>query len=178
MSATSTIARKVMNNKGKIKAFDLYESRVSLIEKGASRLGLSIVEASAFDASAFNASLKESADCVLCDVPCSGLGIISKKPEIKLKKPQELLSLPAIQYKILQNGSRYVKKGGRLVYSTCTLSKAENEEVCQRFIKENPDFRPEKPFPKISDECFVTVFPDENNSDGFFIALFIKEGEK
>ena len=91
---------------------------------------------------------------------------------------QELLFLPAIQYKILQNGSRYVKKGGRLVYSTCTLSKAENEEVCQRFIKENPDFRPEKPFPKISDECFVTVFPDENNSDGFFIALFIKEGEK
>lgn len=174
---TFTIA-EIMNNKGKIKAFDLYESRVSLIEKGASRLGLSIVEASAFDASVFNASLEESADCVLCDVPCSGLGIISKKPEIKLKKPQELLSLPDIQYKILQNGSRYVKKGGRLVYSTCTLSKAENEEVCQRFIKENPDFRPEKPFPKISDECFVTVFPDENNSDGFFIALFIKEGEK
>lgn len=173
---TFTLAQ-MMNNKGKIMAFDLYESRVALIKKGAERLGLKIVEAAAGNAEVFNPSLKESADCVICDVPCSGLGIISKKPEIKFKKPDELSSLPDIQYRILKNGSQYVKKGGRLVYSTCTLNKAENEEVCLRFINENPNFKPEKPFPKFSNDCFATVFPNACNSDGFFTALFVKEGE-
>lgn len=172
---TFTIAQS-MNNKGRIRAFDLYEGRVSLIKKGASRLGLVIVEAAVGNASTFDPSLEESADCVLCDVPCSGLGIISKKPEIKFKNPKDFESLPEIQYEILQNGSRYVKKGGRLVYSTCTLSRAENEDVCRRFEKNNPEFRAEKPFEKISKDCFATVFPSENNSDGFFTALFIKEG--
>ncbi len=174
---TFTVAQ-TMNNSGRILSFDLYEKRVSLIKNGAQRLGIDIVSASVGDACVFNASLEGFADCVLCDVPCSGLGIISKKPEIKFKNPEDFSSLPEIQHKILKNGSRYVKKGGRLVYSTCTLNKAENEEVCRQFVEENPGFRPEKPFPKLSDSFFATVFPDENNSDGFFVALFINEGEK
>ncbi len=171
---TFTVA-ELMKNKGTVKAFDLYESRALLISKGAERLGLDIVTASAADASIFDEKLGK-ADCVLCDVPCSGLGIISKKPEIKFKKPDELLSLPDIQLKILENGSKYVKDGGRLVYSTCTLSKEENEIVCKRFLEKNINFKPSKPLPEFSDDCFVTVFPNENNSDGFFVALFEKEG--
>lgn len=173
---TFTIA-EIMNNKGAIKAFDLYESRVSLIKNGASRLGLDIVSACVGDASAFDETLGK-VDCVLCDVPCSGFGIISKKPEIKFKKKEEIESLPELQYKILKNGSKYVKNGGRLVYSTCTLSKAENENVCNRFLSENPDFKAEKPFPQFSEDCFATVFPSENNSDGFFVALFIRKESK
>lgn len=168
---------EIMNNTGKVKAFDLYESRVSLIKSGALRLGLDNVSADIADASVFDETLGK-ADCVLCDVPCSGLGIISKKPEIKFKKKEELESLPEIQYSILKNGSRYVKEGGRLVYSTCTLSKAENEDVCRRFLDENSCFYAEKPFFTSGDECFTTVFPNENNSDGFFVALFVRKESK
>lgn len=171
---TFTIA-ELMKNKGSVMAFDLYENRTSLILKGAKRLGLDIIKATAADASVFYEKLGK-ADCVLCDVPCSGLGIISKKPEIKFKKPEELSSLPDIQLKILENGAKYVKDKGRLVYSTCTLSKEENEKVCEKFLSKNKSFKKSKPFPDFSDNCFVTVFPNENNSDGFFVALFEKEG--
>lgn len=168
---------EIMNGKGTVRAFDFYESRVSLIKSGASRLGITIISATTGDALVFDESFGK-ADCVLCDVPCSGLGIISKKPEIKFKKKEDLESLPHLQYKILKNGSKYVKNGGRLVYSTCTLSKAENENVCARFLEENPDFYAEKPFSDLTDDCFVTFFPSETNSDGFFVALFIRKESK
>lgn len=171
---TFTMAQ-LMKNKGTVKAFDLYESRALLIAKGAKRLGLDIVTSAPADASVFDEKLGK-ADCVLCDVPCSGLGIISKKPEIKFKNPKELSSLPDIQLKILETGAKYVKNGGRLVYSTCTLSREENEKVCERFLEKNKDFKKAKPFSKISNDYFVTVFPNQTNSDGFFIALFEKEG--
>ncbi len=168
-----TIAEE-MNNNGVLKAFDIYEKRVGLIESGAERLGLGCIKAATSNAEIFDPGLGY-ADCVLCDVPCSGLGIISKKPEIKFKNEEDFASLPEIQFKILENGSKYVKDGGRLVYSTCTLSKAENEDVCNRFLEKHSDFVPQKPFFKKDDGNFATVFPSEKNSDGFFIALFVRK---
>lgn len=165
-----TIA-EIMNNNGKVLAFDLYEGRVRLIENGAKRLGINIISASVGDAAVCDAKL-EQADRVLCDVPCSGLGIIAKKPEIKYKDENEFSELPDIQYSILENGSKYVKPSGRLVYSTCTLNKSENEEVCERFLESHKDFVPVNPFGSTEKEHYVTFFPDEHNNDGFFVAAF------
>ena len=148
-----------MNNKGKILAFDLHEKRAGLIKSGADRLGLTIIDAKAGNATVFNEKIG-MADRVLCDVPCSGLGIIRRKPEIKYKNEADFERLPQIQFDILTNGARYVKNKGTLVYSTCTLSKAENEEVVERFLKENPDF---------TLTFMETTFP-EALRDGFFTA--------
>lgn len=170
---TFTISQQ-MNDKGKIFAFDLYQQRVNLIAEGAHRLGIEIVNARKGDAAVFDESLG-LADKVLCDVPCSGLGIIRRKPEIKYKEKESLEELPKIQLEILKNGSKYVKKGGRLVYSTCTLSKAENEDVCEAFLSGNKSFVAVRPLPEVSDDNFVTLMPHKNGSDGFFIAAFEKK---
>ena len=164
---TFTIAQ-TMNNNGTIKAFDIYEHRTALIEKGAERLGINIVNAAVADAGVYNKNLG-LADRVLCDVPCSGLGIIRQKPEIKYKNPDELKSLPEIQLKILTNGSNYVKPLGRLIYSTCSLSRAENEKVCERFLASNEGFK------LISERTYM---PHKDNCDGFFVAVFEKEGNE
>ena len=156
---------------GEVLAFDIYENRVGLIKKGAERLNLRNVKALCGDASVYNSD-HGFADRVLCDVPCSGFGIIGKKPEIKYKSPDEAKEIEKLQYPILKNGAKYVKKGGLLLYSTCTLSKAENEEVCEKFLKEHKNFVPVKPLPEIIENNFVTLMPHKNNTDGFFIALF------
>ncbi|MBR5826565.1 MAG: 16S rRNA (cytosine(967)-C(5))-methyltransferase RsmB [Clostridia bacterium] len=160
-----------MNNSGTIKCFDLYKSRVELIKKGADRLGLSCVTADVSDASVFNDKIG-FADRVLCDVPCSGLGIIRRKPEIKYKSLESLSGLPEIQYNILCNAAKYVKPSGTLVYSTCTLLKQENEDVCRRFLKENDEYYSVAPAPDMSENKFLTLLPHKNNGDGFFIAAF------
>ena len=160
-----------MNNIGVVKCFDLYKSRVELIKKGADRLGLSCVKADVSDASVFNDKIG-FADRVLCDVPCSGLGIIRRKPEIKYKSLESLSGLPEIQYNILCNAAKYVKPSGALVYSTCTLLKRENEDVCRRFLEENDEFYSVVPAPDISENEFLTLLPHKNNGDGFFIAAF------
>ncbi len=165
-----------MKNKGAVLCFDKYESRVDLINKGSERLGLSIIDGAVSDALIYREELGQ-ADKVLCDVPCSGTGIIRRKPEIKYKSREELEKLPEIQYAILQNGSKYVKKGGRLVYSTCALSKNENEEVCEKFLNENDSFNKIVPLPEITDSCFVTLMPHINSSDGFFIACFERKSD-
>lgn len=167
---------EMMNNKGSVFAFDLHENRVKLIRQGAERLGLSIISADTNNGKAYNPSIP-SADRVLCDVPCSGLGVIRRKPEIKYKNSDDFINLPEIQYNILDTSSQYVKKGGVLVYSTCTLSRTENDDVVNRFLKNHQDFMPcnldEKLFGK---ECGfkITITPDKYNSDGFFIAKMIK----
>ncbi len=161
---------EMMNDKGRVLCFDIYENRVSLIIKGAQRLGLKSIEGRVGDASVFNASLG-LADRVLCDVPCSGLGIIRRKPEIKYKKEEDLAGLPEIQYSIICNASGYLKPGGRMVYSTCTLSKAENEDVCERFLASHGNFKPVGVFSD-DDEPMKTLMPHKNESDGFFIACF------
>lgn len=164
---------EMMNDKGRVLCFDIYDNRVSLILKGAERLSLKSIEGKVGDASVYNENLG-LADRVLCDVPCSGLGIIRRKPEIKYKKEQELKSLPAIQLAIINNAARYVKTGGRLLYSTCTLSKAENEDVCASFLSSNTNFKAVGVFSE-DDECMKTLMPHKNDSDGFFIACFKRE---
>lgn len=133
-----TIAEE-MGSQGQVVALDLHPHRVRLIQEGAKRLGLSIVDAKAGDASVFDSALGEF-DRVLCDVPCSGFGIIRRKPEIKYKTPNSVENLPEIQHKILQTSANYVKLGGRLVYSTCTLLPEENGKVVSRFLQEAPGF--------------------------------------
>ena len=165
---------ETMNDKGKVLCFDIYENRVNLIKNGAKRLGLSCIEGRVGDASEFNPSLG-LADKVLCDVPCSGLGIIRRKPEIKYKSEEELSDLPLIQYSIIDNASKYVKNGGRLLYSTCTLSKAENEDIVAKFLKYHKDFKPASLF-NDNDNCTsMTLMPHKNESDGFFIACFERD---
>lgn len=160
-----------MNNEGRVLSFDIHNHRVELIKKGAERLGLTCVEAMKGDATVYNDKLG-TADAVLCDVPCSGFGIIGKKPEIKYKDPDETKMLPQIQSDILSNGSSYVKIGGRLVYSTCTLSHSENQKVCKRFLEQNKNFRSVKPLEEYSEEYFITLMPHKDHTDGFFIACF------
>lgn len=179
-SKAFTIAQH-MNNEGKIYAFDLYEHKCKLIEDNAKRLGIGIIQASIQDATQFN-PLQEKADCVLCDVPCSGLGIVRRKPEIKYKNEQDLADLPQIQFDILLNASKYVKKGGILVYSTCTTNVKENIEVVNRFLENNNLFKPlqlSQNFGKIkgSNNFAVTLFPHIHQCDGFFIAALRKEKE-
>lgn len=168
-------AAECMENKGLLYSCDIYSQRTDLIKEGAERLGLCCVKPFVNDATVFNESLPQM-DRVLCDVPCSGLGIIGKKPEIKYKKLDDTKPLFPIQKKILQTSSKYVKSGGRLVYSTCSVNPNENRKICDAFLKENPDFYSVKALPHIEravDEGdYLTLFPHKNNCDGFFIAVF------
>ncbi len=165
---------ELMGNNGRIIAMDLYEQRVRLIEKGAARLGLRIVEGRVNNALRFDEELP-MADRVLCDVPCSGLGVIRRKPEIKYKDEKEFEELPRLQKAILDISAGYVKVGGTLVYSTCTLSRAENDEVAQEFAESHPEFAPiVQPIPYADAESSYkrTFFPEEDGGDGFFTASF------
>lgn len=170
---TFTIAED-MNNCGQVFAFDLHDNRVRLIKSGAKRLGISIIKAKEGDARNFDESLPK-ADKVLCDVPCSGLGIIRRKPEIKYKNPADFEKLPQIQFDILNNAAKYVKVGGSLLYSTCTLSRAENDEVRKRFLSENPQYEAQNlPSDIKRNQSELTIFPTEFGGDGFYIAKFKK----
>jgi len=170
-----TIAQ-LMNNKGEIYAFDLHEKRVNLIRKGAERLGILNIRAMTGDACVFNPDLPEFTK-ILCDVPCSGIGVIRRKPEIKYKNFDEFQRLPDIQYKILENALNYLESGGELVYSTCTLHKAENDDIIDRLIENHSDIEG-VPFLENLGEPFgnykATVFPDYFGSDGFFISKIRK----
>lgn len=172
-----TIA-EMMNNTGCVRAFDIYQSRVDLIKSGAKRLGLDNVYTYLSDASIYNENYG-MADRVLCDVPCSGLGIIRRKPEIRFKKFDDIDNLPDIQYRILCNAVKYLKDGGRLVYSTCTLNPKENSEICDRFLAEHPEFEAVEVLPEIKrfreGEKYLTLMPHLHSTDGFFIAAFIKK---
>ena len=168
-------AAQYMKNKGTLYSCDIYSQRTDLIKEGAERLGLDCVKPFVNDATVFNEELPQM-DRVLCDVPCSGLGIIGKKPEIKYKKLDDIKSLLPIQKQILETSSKYVKSGGRLIYSTCSVNPNENRKICEAFLKENPDFYSVKVLPHIEravDEGdYLTLFPHKNNCDGFFIAAF------
>lgn len=163
-----------MKNSGKVLSFDLHENKLSLVSAGAERLGIDIIETKKADGRDFISPLAESADAVLCDVPCSGYGVLAKKPEIRYKSPGVCAALPDIQYSILENCSRYVKKGGVLVYSTCTLLPRENEENAKRFLSEHGDLFAPEDFSVNGRNyaAFTTLFPDTDGTDGFFIAKF------
>ncbi len=167
-----------MQNQGRILAYDLHQSKLSLIEKGAQRLGISIIETAERDARDHDVSLRGIADRVLCDVPCSGFGVLGKKPEIRYKDLSDAAALPDIQLAIVQNCAHYVKSGGVLVYSTCTIFPEENEQNVQRFLAANPQFVAQD-F-AVGDVCskhgMLTLTPDAHGTDGFFIAKLRKIG--
>lgn len=175
---TMTIA-EMMENEGEIVSCDIYENRVKLIKDTANRLGLDIVAPTVRDAR--EKAQNADADAVLCDVPCSGLGIIRRKPDIKSKTKSEISDLPALQREILCAASGLVKKGGTLVYSTCTLNPVENEENIEWFLSVNEDYEP-YPFtlPEWTDkkqqDCMATLFPNADGCDGFFIARMRRKG--
>lgn len=155
----------LMKNKGEIVSCDLYENRVKLIADSAARLGLSIIKPTVADACERNVNFGKF-DYVLCDVPCSGLGVIRRKPEIKYKEQCDFSELESIQYKILCNAAEYLKTGGRLLYSTCTLRNGENENLVNRFIKEYNVFH------KVYEHTFM---PHIDGTDGFYCALLEKQ---
>lgn len=156
----TTHIAELMGNKGRVLAFDLYEHKVELIRKNAARLGIDIIDAKVQDAAVFDKSLAKSADRVLCDAPCSGLGIIGRKPEIKWNRTEALDEFPKLQSTIVKNCAEYVRDGGVLVYSTCTINRAENEGVADKLLQDNKDF--EKIYEK-------TYYPHIDNTDGFYI---------
>ena len=173
---TFTIAQ-LMENEGEIVACDLHPKRAGLVKNGAERLGLDIIKAMANDATVYNEKMGFF-DRVLCDVPCSGLGVIRRKPEIRFKDPGEISALPKIQYKIASTTAKYLKDGGTMIYSTYTLSKEENEQVVKRLIEEDgllPEKLPEELLKYSKDGFSVTLLPGEINSDGFYFAKLRKE---
>ena len=163
-----------MGGRGQITSCDVHAHKVPLIESGAQRLGLANITARQQDATVYNPEWEEAVDCVIADVPCSGLGIIRKKPDIRYKNLEELKALPALQLAILENQSRYVKPGGVLIYSTCTVLKAENEEVVSAFLEKHKDYTLEPlelpdVFPK-NETGMLTLIPGQYDTDGFFIS--------
>ena len=165
-----------MGNKGEIRSFDLHENKLSLVKSGAQRLGISIIETDARDGRNFDPSLENYADKIICDVPCSGFGVMAKKPEIRYKSIEESAGLPKIQYDILCNSSRYLKVGGVMVYSTCTLFPEENQQNVEKFLAEHQNFEPcNFNIGKISSENgMLTLNPHDHGTDGFFIAKLRK----
>lgn len=171
---------EIMNNTGKVYAFDIHENKLSLIKDNIDRLGITNIKCDVMDASKLNRELINKADRVLIDVPCSGLGIIRKKPEIKWTKNSKALNeLVTIQRDIMECAAEYVKEDGIIIYSTCTLNKAENEENVRWFLKKFSNFKLEPLYYGKVDNIiydkdgFVTILPN-NAMDGFFMAKFKK----
>lgn len=167
-----------LKNSGLVYSCDLFPNRLNLVQNGVNRLGLENVKLSVNDGTVYNKALPLF-DRVLCDVPCSGLGVIRKKPEIRYKDKDEVSSLYDIQYTILSVSSKYLKKGGTLVYSTCTLNPNENELILNKFLNEHNDFHASVCLPFIKrpkeDKDYLTLLPYVYNSDGFFIATLTKD---
>ena len=169
----SFAAAMAMGGKGHITSCDIHAHKTELIAKGASRLGLTNMTVCQQDASQPVSEWMGQMDAVIADVPCSGYGIIRKKPDIREKDPDTMVSLPALQLAILNNQAKYVKKGGLLLYSTCTLVRRENEGVVEKFLKANPDFCTEKlPLPAnfpTNESGMLKLVPGQYDTDGFFI---------
>ena len=169
----SFAAAMAMNNQGTLTSCDIHEHKISLLQKGAERLQISILEPKLHDARSFEPQWEQTMDVVLADVPCSGLGVIRKKPDIRYKDLRDLERLPDIQTDILENVSRYVKPGGTLIYSTCTILRRENEDIVTAFLQRHPEYSPD-PF-SIPEALgggtyhWITLLPSIHDTDGFFI---------
>lgn len=162
-----------MKDRGYILSCDIHPHKEKLIQNGAKRLGVNSIETAVMDGKVFEPEWEKHFDLVVADVPCSGLGIIRKKPDIRYKEYGTLSALPKVQSKILQNVARYVKSGGSLLYATCTLLKEENQDVIEAFLQETTDFSLEGfvlpglgPVP----EGMLTLWPHIHGTDGFFFA--------
>ena len=175
----SFLTAMLMGNEGSILSCDLHANKLKRIDEGAERLHIDIISTAPADGSKFNPALKERFDLVIADVPCSGMGVVRKKPEIRYKSFEDIAQLPEIQYNILMNLAEYVKPGGRLVYSTCTLIREENEAVTEKFLSENGDFTREgfslpAPIGDVPDGE-KTLWPFEYGTDGFYICRMRKK---
>jgi len=166
-----------MKNTGKVYSFDIHDSKLPLIGKEAENLDISIIETRAHDSTEPASDLIGKADKVICDVPCSGLGVLHKKGDLRHKDVRSLETLPELQYRILCASAEYVKSGGIIVYSTCTLRKAENELVFNRFLEEHADDFELVPFTFGDEKCggTITLLPHIHGTDGFFIAKAMKK---
>lgn len=179
----STHMATKMEDEGQVIARDVYAHKLDLIEETCKRLGLKSVKTELKDAMLLDKNLIGKADVVLVDAPCSGLGIINKKPDIKLTKSQEDLDdLQNVQQEILLKASQYVKDQGTLIYSTCTLNKKENEEMVDWFIKNQPfklesleGYLPDKVDCDTMRDGYVRLTPHQHDTDGFFIARMVRE---
>ena len=167
-----------MEDRGEITACDLHENKLKRIRESAARLGLTCIHTEAADGRVFRPEWEASFDVVLVDAPCSGLGIIRKKPDIRYKKADDLFALPVIQRAILDNVARYVKPGGTLVYSTCTVLTEENQEVTDSFLTEHPEFVRTSfslPQPVGATGGQVTLWPHRHDTDGFYICRMARQ---
>ncbi len=156
-----------MENRGRVVSRDLHENKLSLIQKGAKRLGITIIDASVYDARQVDPQWVGKADRVLCDVPCSGLGVLSAKPEIRYKDPASFAPLYQTQRQILASSASYVKNGGVLVYATCTLNQEENGRAVRAFLQNDSGFTLEEEH---------TWFPYEQAGEGFYAAKLVRKG--
>ena len=158
----TTYIAELMKNEGNIEAWDIYEHRLKLVEENSKRLGINIIETKLNDASIYNEKLKEKFDKILIDAPCLGIGVIRRKPDIKWqRKPEDVKIITEIQMKILNTCSKYLKTGGHLVYSTCSILEEENEKLIKSFLQKNNNFI-------IDDNAVFSIKPSKNQ-DGFFI---------
>lgn len=170
-----------MKNEGEILSCDIFEHRLNLIKEGAARLGIEIIKTEKRDAAKYDENLTEKFDYILADVPCSGIGIIRRKPDIRYKKREDLAELPSIQLDILKNTSRYLKRGGYILYSTCTVLSRENSDVVRSFLEDNDEFeevRGDYPnIPAVNNEFGVTFLPNISGTDGFYMCKLRRKND-
>jgi len=175
----SFAAAIMMKNSGRIAAFDISDEKLTNIRDGSARLGLGIVDAMNINAAEQSDMFLDRADVVLADVPCSNFGVIRKKPDVRNKAQQDIAFLPDMQLGILANLSKYVKPGGTLLYSTCTLLQRENENVIEAFLSGHPEFSAEGfllPGIGCVPDGMITLWPHIHGTDGFFICKLIRKG--
>jgi len=169
-----------LDGRGSVLACELHPGRRDRIREGAARLGFSCIRARVMDAKVFAPALEGRFDLVIADVPCSGLGVIRKKPDIRYREAGALEGLPKVQGAILDNVSRYVKPGGKLLYATCTVLRRENEEVAAAFARRHRQFAPQPfrvPGPVDGASGMATLWPHRQGTDGFFFAVFRRQQE-
>ena len=172
-----SFAAAIVSGGAEITACDLHEKKLVRIKQGTLRLGIEDITLRAMDARQPCPEFTERFDLVIADVPCSGLGVIRKKPDIRYKDPSELAGLPEVQSAILRNVCSYVRPGGTLLYSTCTVLPEENADVCTAFLKDAPSFAPEDfslPGGFESSGGMLQLWPQRNGTDGFYIAKMKK----
>jgi len=180
----ATHLAELMGNQGRVLALDIHPHKVALVEENARRLGTTIVEAVCQDAREAGRLMPERADAVLCDVPCSGLGTLARRPDARWRKrPEDAEQLAPIQRAILESAALCLKPGGVLVYSTCTIDPRENQELVEGFVRDHPEFRFDDiaPFlpPSLAGSAtggYIQLLPHIHGTDGFFIARLRKHG--
>lgn len=157
----ATYMAELINNQGTIDAMDISENKLELVKNTCRRLGIEIVKPGVNDGTKYNEQMADKYDKVLVDAPCSGLGIIRRKPEIRYKTEKDITSIYRVQEKILSNASKYLKMGGTLIYSTCTINKEENQKITDKFLNENKNYK------RVQED--IMMLPGDNEADGFYI---------